>query len=212
MERIKLHYLIGDVHLGGHDVHRVARANKVLLDSTGAFDVTLVCDGPGLGDVGFDEYLSGGGLGQCDVIVFNCGNYRFNSPDEQRLLESAVADGTGFVFLHGDHACYWPAAGMEPWPELEKMAMLMWREGTSHGDYGAHHVDIVEPRQPITQGLAGFDTRDEVFCGLENIHGVPCTPLAAAYSDPAVISRHGVPGTGRHEVVAAVGQYGKGRT
>lgn len=212
MEKIKLHYLVGDVHLGGHDVHRVARANKALLDHTGAFDITMVCDGPGLGDIGFDEYLSGGGLGQCDVIVFNCGNYRFNNPDEQRLLENAVAAGAGFVFLHGDHPCYWEAAGMKPWAELEKMAMLMWRESTSHGDYGNHHVQICNTGHPVTRGLPDFDTRDEVFCGMENVHGVDFTPLATAWSDPAVISRHGMPGTGKNEVVAAVGRYGKGRT
>lgn len=60
--------------------------------------------------------------------------------------------------------------------------------------------------------LGDFDTRDEVFCGLQNLHNVPCKPIAWAYSDPTVISRHGQPGTGKNEVVAAVGRYGRGRT
>lgn len=212
MEKIKLHYLVGDVHMGGHDVHRVARANRLLLDSAGAFDVTVVCDGPGLGDVGFDEYLSGNAIGDCDAVIFNCGNYRFNTPEEQKLLENAVAGGKGFVFLHGDHPCYWVEAGMQPWAELEKMAMLMWREPTSHGDYGNHHITISNAEHPITRGLEDFDTRDEVFCTMKNIHDVPFTTLAAAYSDPNVISRHGQPGTGCQEPVVLVGQYGKGRT
>lgn len=212
MEKIKLHYLVGDVHMGGHDVHRVAKNNKLLLEAAGVFELTIVCDGPGLGDMSFDEYFADSGINECDAIIFNCGNYRFNVPKEQKLLEQAVAGGKGFVFLHGDHPCYWVEAGMQPWPELEKMAMLMWREPTSHGDYGDHHVTIELPDHPITRGLADFDTRDEVFCTMQNVHDVPFTVLASAYSDPAVVSRHGLPGTGCQEPVALVGSYGKGRT
>lgn len=212
VKKIKLHYLIGDVHLGGHDVHRVARNNKILLDNSGAFDLTMVCDGPGLGDIGFDEYFADNMIEDCDAIIFNCGNYRFNTPQEQRILENAVSSGKGFVFLHGDHPCYWVEAGMEPWPEIEKMAMLMWREPTTHGDFGNHHVTIKDSEHPITRGLEDFDTRDEVFCTMKNIHNVPYQVLAAAYSDPTVISRHGQPGTGCDEPIALVGQYGKGRT
>ena len=212
MKKVKLHYLVGDVHMGGHDVHRVAKNNKILLDAAGAFDLTIVCDGPGLGDVSFDSYLSSRMIDDCDAIIFNCGNYRFNTPSEQKILEEAVAGGKGFVFLHGDHPCYWKEAGMEPWSEIEKMAMLMWREPTSHGDYGNHHITIADCEHPITQRLTDFDTRDEVFCTLQNIHNVPYTVLATAYSDPHVVSRHGLPGTSQMEPVALVGQYGKGRT
>ena len=38
-DKIKLHYLIGDVHKGGHDVHRVAKANYTLLQEAKVFDV-----------------------------------------------------------------------------------------------------------------------------------------------------------------------------
>lgn len=211
MEKINLHYLVGDVHMGGHDVHRVAKANRKLLEAAGAFEVTVVCDGPGLGDVGFDEYLTSGLLSRAQGFLFNCGNYRCNTPEEQHLLERAVSGGAGFVFLHGDHPCYWVEAGMKPWAELEKMAMLLWREQTSHGDYGPCHVQL-SGEDPITRGLCDFDTQDEVFCGLQNVQGVPCTPIAWAYSDPSILSRYGQPGTGKNEIVAAVGQYGKGRT
>ena len=211
MEKIRLHYLVGDVHRGGHDVHRVARNNRILLDAAGAFSVTMVCDDPRIGDLSFDEYLTHAPFQACDAVIFNCGNYRFNTPEEQRLLEDAVRDGVGFVFLHGDHPCYWVEAGMKPWVEIEKMAMMMWREPTSHGDYGNHHISILDHAHPITQGLPDFDTRDEVFCGMVNIHHVPCHALAAAWSDPAIISRHGQPGTGKNEPIALVGQYGQGR-
>ena len=44
MAKIRVHYLVGDVHRGGHDVHRVAAAFRTLLDESGAFDLTVVCD------------------------------------------------------------------------------------------------------------------------------------------------------------------------
>ena len=212
MDKIRLHYLVGDVHMGGHDVHRVAVNNKILLDATGAFDVTMVCDDKRIGNVDFDTWFAKEMVKDCDVIVFNCGNYRFNIREEQQVLEQAVAGGVGYVFLHGDHPCYWGEAGMQPWPEVEKMAMFMWREKTSHGDFGNHHVTIQDHEHPITAGLPDYDTRDELFCTMENIHNVPYHTLATAKSEASVVSRHGMHGTGCEEPVALVGQYGKGRT
>lgn len=212
MERIRLHYLLGDVHLGGHDVHRVAKAACRLLEATGAFDVRVVCDDPYMGHIPFDEYLSGDAMRDADAFVFHCGNARFNVRWEQEKLEAAVAGGAGFLLMHGEHPCYWPAAGMAPWEGFERMAGHLWRERTTHGDYGSHSVTIRAHTHPVMRGLPDFDTRDEVFCTMENPHGVPFSVLATAWSDPAVVSRHGQPGTGRHEPVALAGQYGEGRT
>ena len=212
MHKIKLQYLIGDVHMGGHDVHRVAVNNKIILDKTGAFDILMVCDEPGIGDMGFNKYFEGNLMEDCDVFVFNCGNYRFNVKEEQERLEKAVFNGAGFVFLHGDHPCYWPAVGNAAWEEIEKMAGLLWREETSHGDYAEAHVTVEMPEHPIMQGLKDFDTKDEIFCNCENVQQVAFEVLASAYSDPEVISRHGVQGTGNREPVAITGSYGKGRT
>lgn len=212
MQKIKLHYLIGDVHMGGHDVHRVAVNNKIMLEKTGAFDILMVCDEPSIGDIGFDEYFAGSLMEICEVFVFNCGNYRFNVKEEQERLEKAVSAGAGFVFLHGDHPCYWPAVGNVGWEGIEKMAGLMWREDTSHGDFGDAHITIDQPDHPIMQGLKDFDTKDEIFCNCENVQKVPFEVLASAYSDRKVISRHGAPGTGNMEPIAAAGSYGLGRT
>ncbi len=212
MNRIKLHYLLGDVHEGGHDVHRVARAALRLLDHSCAFDVLRVCDDPRLGQVGFDEYLAGDRIREAEAFVFNCGNWRFNVRWEQEKLETAVAEGAGFLLMHGDHPCYWPAAGMASWEGFERMSGHLWREKTTHGDYGNHHIEIREKEHPIMLGLPDFDTRDEVFCTMENPHGVPAQTLATAWSDPGVVSRHGQPGTGMDEPIAIIGQYGRGRT
>ena len=212
MEKIKLHYLVGDVHLGGHDVQRIAINNRTLLEKTNAFDILTVCDNPVIGDMDFTQYFSGEYMEKCEVFVFNCGNYRFNIRSEQERLEHAVAAGAGFVFLHGDHPCYWPEAGMTPWPEIEKMAGLMWRDKTRHGDYADTHIAIQDHAHPIMQGLTDFDTKDEIFCTCENVHNVPIHVLATAYSDPEIVSRHGLKGTGNDEPVATTGMYGKGRT
>ena len=212
MEKIKLHYLLGDVHLGGHDVHRVARCALQLLDAAGCFDVLLVCDGPDLGDICFDEYFASGKIDEADAFIFNCGNWRFNIREEQEQIERAVAAGAGFMILHGDHPCYWPEAGMAPWEGFERLAGHLWREKTSHGDFGDFHITITEKDHPIMAGLPDFDTRDEIFCAMENPRHVPFQVLAAAYSDPQVVSRHGQHGTGNSEPVAITGNYGKGRT
>ena len=212
MDKIRLHYLVGDVHLGGHDVRRVAKNNRILLEKSDAFDITMICDDPRLGDVSFDEYFASADMEKADVFVFNCGGARFNCEEEQHRLENAVKNGAGFVFLHGDHPCYWTAVGFPRWDEVEKMAGLMWREPTSHGDYAYARVTNRLPDHPIMRGLPDFDTKDEVFCGCANVHGVPLTTLATAYSDANVLSRHGHPGTGRDEPIAVTGSYGKGRT
>ena len=216
---IRLHYLVGDVHRGGHDVHRVAAGLRTLLDEAGAFDLTVVCDTKNtpfsdrpLSDMTFAEWFRRGMIDSADALIFNCGNYRFNTPEEQKILSDAVAGGLGFVFLHGDHPCYWKEVGMKPFPEIEKMAMAMWREPTSHGDYADCHVTVRNREHPITHGLPDFDTRDELFCGLKNVWDVPAEALATAHSDKNILSRHGVPGTGNDEPTLLVGQYGKGRT
>ena len=103
--KIRLHYLLGDVHWGGHDVHRVAEFLIGLLAQTGVFDITCVCDELRLSDITFDDYFASGKISEADVFVFNCGNSRFNIMEEQVLLEEAVARGAGFGFLHGDHPC-----------------------------------------------------------------------------------------------------------
>ena len=211
-EKIKLHYLIGDVHKGGHDVHRVAKANHKMLIASGAFDVLMVCDDPDIGEITFDEYLAGDLIKNAEIFVFNCGNYRFNDPLEQKLLEEAVSGGAGFVFLHGDHPCYWEAVGFKPWDEMEKMAGLMWREKTFHGDYAEAHISVDKPEHPIMQGIQDFDTKDEIFCNCENKWNIPFETLASAYSDASVISRHGIAGTGKQEPMLTIGSYGKGRT
>ena len=75
MGKIKLHYLIGDVHMGGHDVQRIAKNNRILLEKTDAFEILMVCDNPQIGDMDFAQYFAKDNMEKCEVFVFNCGNY-----------------------------------------------------------------------------------------------------------------------------------------
>ena len=153
----------------------------------------------GPGDMGFDEYFDRGLLNGA-TIVFNCGNYRFNTPGEQRLLEEAVAGGAGFVFLHGDHPCYWVEAGMQPWPELEKMAMLMWRSPPPTAITATITFPLSCRTTPITRGLADFDTCDEVFCTMQNTRRAPLlcwlAPIPTRRWSRGMAAWHRLPGAG----------------
>ena len=212
MKKIKLHYLVGNVHLGGHDIQRVAKNNRLMLEKAGCFDVLMVSYNPELADITFGCYFDGKYMEECEVFVFDCGGIPyFNEKEGQERFERVISAGAGCVFLHGTQVCYWKDVGMAAWDEMEKMAGLLWRNSTQHGDYSDTHVTIWKREHPIMQGMTDFDTTDELFCRCENVYQVPLEVLATAYSDPEVISRHGLRGTGKEEPIAVTGMYGKGR-
>ncbi|MGC8862649.1 MAG: ThuA domain-containing protein, partial [Armatimonadota bacterium] len=91
------------------------------------------------------------------------------------------------------------------WVEYEKMIGLLWREGTGHGQFQEIEVRFVDQDHPITRGLADYHTWDELYNRLVHMHGVPYHVLATAWSNPEK------GGTGNHEPVMVVTQYGKGR-
>ena len=59
MEKIRLHYLAGDVHMGGHDAPG-GKNNHAAAGGRRRFEVTVVCDGPGLGIWALTNILTGG--------------------------------------------------------------------------------------------------------------------------------------------------------
>jgi len=189
-ERIKTLLLTGK---NNHDWRRSAPFCRDLMEETGRFSVTLT-ENP-------NEALSdAGALGEQQLLFLDYNDSADALSDAAKEnFESAVRGGTGLVILHAANN------GFAGWVELEKMAALMWREGTGHGEYHEFPVRIVDREHPITRGVGDFRTWDELYHRLVHMHGAPHTVLATAFSDPAR------KGTGNDEPVMLVTSYGAGR-
>ncbi|MCX5661757.1 MAG: ThuA domain-containing protein [Planctomycetota bacterium] len=174
-----------------HDWRRSAPFCKDLLEKSGRFDVTLTEDpSAALVDPAALDGLQ---------LIFTDYNGPIWSDAAKANFESAIKSGTGLVVLHAADNAF------VDWYEYEKMVGLLWRAGTSHGDYHEFDVAIQDKTHPITRGMADYKQWDELYHKLVHMHSVPFRVLATAYSSPE--SR----GTGNHEPVMVTTQYGKGR-
>jgi hypothetical protein len=77
------------------------------------------------------------------------------------------------------------AKDADVWPEFtERIARRVWEHRppspSGHDPFGAFHVDIPASGHPVTAGLAGFDTRDELY--FHQAGTGPIEPLATAWS------------------------------
>jgi type 1 glutamine amidotransferase len=132
-----------------------------------------------------------------DVVVMHFKNYDPELPGRQGYdnLARFVRDGGGLVLVH--FAC---GAFQEFKDDFVKLAGRAWNpELRGHDPHGMFRVEVVNQDHPITQGLASFETTDELYTCLEG--QPPITVLAEAQSK--------VDGT-RHPV-AFVLPFGKGR-
>ncbi|WFR57452.1 ThuA domain-containing protein [Anaerocolumna sp. AGMB13025] len=195
----------------GHDVNRICSIVSRWLKETGIFEVEIA--GTYSKDcVSIDEYMTDRKkVFQTDLFFFLCSDeYWKNNKAAEGNLAEAVREGKGVLFYHGLHPCF------EDNPEIEKMIGLLWRETANHGDFNYFDVSITDwakdKKHPITEGVTPFRTKEELFCLLENPWNVPVEILVTAYSNPEVVSRWGLYGTGREEPVLTVGKYGKGNT
>lgn len=203
MKKINLTIFVSPI---GHDVARVYKRFREWMDETGAFEITVAGTYPFASRSIEDFMLDSAAVSGTDLFFFMCSDEHWTDPEVRKTLEDAVSNGAGILFSHGIHPCF------EDWEALERMSGLMWREEATHGDYNYTGVSMTSPDHPITRGVSGFDTKDELFCGLSNTYGVDLEILATAFSDYNLVSRHGHHGTGKHEPVLAVGSYGRGRT
>ncbi len=188
----------------GHDVVRVANQLDKWLTDTGLFTVEQAGWFPGARR-SVEEYMADeGAVTGTDLFILNCPDDPFVTQDSRRKLEDAVQAGVGLMGFHGiQPSCH-------GWPEMEKMLGLLWRETASHGDYDWFTVEPCD--HPIMTGIKPFRTKEELYCGLTNVHSVPLEVLATAHSPRERLSRHGHPGTGNEEPVLTLGQYGDGVT
>lgn len=192
----------------GHDVNRVSTIVSKWLTETGIFNVETAGTYP-KAKYSIEEYmLDKEKVNNTDLFFFLCPDDPWKNKETEQNLAEAVSGGKGVLFYHGLHPCF------QNNPEIEKMIGLLWREEATHGDFNFTEVSIAEEkkRHPITEGVTGFRTEDELFCRLTNPWDVPVEILATAYSDANLRSRWGHPGTGQEEPVLTLGHYGKGIT
>ncbi|MBN2451736.1 MAG: ThuA domain-containing protein, partial [Lentisphaeria bacterium] len=121
------------------------------------------------------------------------------SPEARSGLLDFVQRGGGHVAVHAGSSSFYD------WPEYHAMAGAAWALGrTGHGPVQAFRVTVAAPDHPITRGIVGFWTVDELWHRTGITPGV--TVLATGFSD----ALRG--GTGNEEPVAVCGAYGQGRT
>ena len=112
-------------------------------------------------------------LNSYDALVFN--TRRENIPDfgewalsssEQNGMKDFISSGKGFVCLHIS-TCL-PGG----WPEYHDITGGGWISGTSfHPPYGRFTVNISNSGHPGVNGVAEFNTDDELYMGLAITEG-----------------------------------------
>ncbi|MDF2686904.1 MAG: hypothetical protein K0S55_2087 [Clostridia bacterium] len=204
MNKIKVTFFVSPM---GHDVVRICKRVSEWMKNSGAFEVTVAGTYYPDAKCSIEEFVLNPELmANTDLFFFLCSDANWKNPNVRKALENAVENGTGVLFFHGLHPCF------GDWEGAERMIGHLWRESASHGDFNWCEVKMTEHKHPITEGVEGFKTKEELFCGLSNVWNVQKEVLATAYSDKNLISRHGHPGTGKDEPILTTGNYGKGRT
>jgi type 1 glutamine amidotransferase len=163
----------------------------LLLQRSGRFEVTVAVDPS-------TDLAREGALDGIDLIFMD-----YNGPAwsdaAKGAFEEAVRGGKGLLVLHAADNAF------PGWVEFERMAALLWREGTGHGRFHEFPVTYVDREHPVTKGLADFRTTDELYHRLVHMHGAEYRLLATAFSS----EESG--GTGRDEPMMLTTQYGGGR-
>ncbi len=146
----------------------------------------VVCEEPAV--------LSTEAASSYDVVVLNYNRRkRWDESTEKALLRLVSQEGKGLVVVHASNNAF------PGWREFEEMIGLAWRKGAGHDHYGRFTVRIVDKEHPITQGLADFETTDELYRDL--------TP----YSSFHVLAEAFSKDKGRNYPMIFVKTYGKGR-
>ena len=174
-----------------HDWRRSAPFLQQLLEASGRFEVTLSVDP--------STVLADAEALAAFALIF----VDYNGPEwadhAKANFVRAVEQGTGLVILHAANNAF------TGFVEYEKMCGICWRQGAGHGAFHEFEVTVTDHDHPITQGVADFRTSDELYHGLAPMHGVGYQVLATA------LSATDTGGSGKHEPMLLVSQYGRGR-
>lgn len=178
-----------------HDWRHTSVAIQQSLEETGRFAVRIT-EQPEVDLVAAAELQA---RGELDLIVLDYNGPRWGEAAERSFL-AAVETGVGLTVLHAANNSF------HGWAEYERLVGLLWRQGTGHGAYHAFDVHVVDHHHPITQGMADLRLHpDELYHRLVPAAGADYRVLLSAFSNPKT------GGTGRHEPMALVSQFGKAR-
>ncbi len=151
------------------------------------------------------EDLATAKLDAAEVLVLNYCNW-----DKPGLSDAAKAGllkylerGGGLAIVHFANGAFNPTipAKESDWEEYRtKIVRRVWMHPESgHDDFGPFRVDITPVKHPITEGLAPFETTDELY--FKQVGTLPIEPLATARSKK----------TGKDEPMAFAYEHGKAR-
>jgi type 1 glutamine amidotransferase len=203
-----------------HQWQKTTPLIKTILEKTGRFNVQVETTPAKGGDMAtFKPQFSG-----FDVVLSNYNGQPW-SAETSKALTDYVHAGGGFVCIHAADNSF------PEWKEYNEMIGLggwggrnekngpyvRWREGKfdrdtqagrggSHGNRHAFEVVVRDASHPITRGIprSWMQAEDELYAELRG----PATNLqvlATAFSDK------NTKGTGEHEPILMVVDYGKGR-
>jgi type 1 glutamine amidotransferase len=121
--------------------------------------------------------LDSAALKSYDVVILHFMNWEVPAPDARarQNLSEFVAAGKGLVLVH--FAC----GAWQDWPGFEALAGRVWDPKLrGHDPRGVFTVVPTAVEHPITQGLAAFETDDELYTCLAG--QTPVQVLATARS------------------------------
>jgi len=153
------------------------------------------------------EALQQPALHAMNVVILNYCNWEhpegLSEASRQNLIDY-LKRGGGLVIVHFSNGAWHsslPKAGASDWPEYRRICRRVWdHHGDSdHDPYGTFRVEVTRVEHPITTGMTGWDTSDELY--FNQAGEEPIEPLITATSKK----------TGKNEPLAWAYRYGEGR-
>jgi len=182
--------------LNNHNWKATTPVLRAMLAEAGRFAVD-VTENP--------EKLTPDELAKYDVIVSNWNSWKKKtvekewSPELRKAYLDFVRNGKGHVVVHAGSCSFYD------WPEVHKLYGATWKLGsTGHGPYHDFSVRMTGVKHPITQGVAEFRIKDELW----HRPGLQSDVVVLAESFSAKEKR----GTGSWEPCLTVNPLGKGRS
>lgn len=176
-----------------HEWQKTTPAIESILTQSGLFDVTTT-EKP--------DTLSSRSLKPFQVILNNWNIWPESKCPWSAMTKEAIMNfvkqGGGFVFVHAGSSTNYD------WPEFQNLAGGAWGDSTKHGSIAPFKVEFSNSGHPVTEGMAGFWTTDELWVDTR-LNGQP-TVLAKAFAPKSNN------GSDELEPILLSQQVGKGRS